>query len=156
MKIEKKTPLSKVLELGVECKQCGHCCSHGTGYVLVSEAGKYDEKYLEEKKVFNTKVFKFKTKGKPFGKCVFLKNNKCSIHKKKPLHCRVGNCGENGEELSVWFTLNYLVNETDPESIRQWKVYLESGGKNIPGGELNELVPDKKMLKKIISYEVLK
>jgi len=156
MNLKKDTKLKEVLDIGSECKQCGHCCSHGTGFVLESEAKKYPKKYLEEKKVFNTKVYKFKTSKKPFGKCIFLKNKRCSIHKKKPLHCRIGNCGEHGEELSVWFTLNYLVNPTDPESVRQWKLYLDSGGKNIPGGKLSELVPDKKMLKKIISYEVLK
>ena len=154
--ITKKTPLKKILELGKECEQCGHCCSHGTGFVLKKEAKKYPKRYLEETEVFNTKVFKFKTTGKPFGACVFLKGNKCSIHKKKPLHCRVGTCGECGEEISVWFALNYLVNATDPESIRQWKLYLDSGGKNIPGGELNELVPDKKLLKKILEYDILK
>jgi Fe-S-cluster containining protein len=154
--IKQTTPLKKILAIGAECKQCGHCCKHGTGFVLASEAKKYNKKNLEETEVFNTKVFKFKTKAKPFGACMFLKRNKCSIHKKKPLHCRVGTCSEHGEEISVWFALNYLVNVHDPESIRQWNIYLKSGGKNIPGGSLKELVPDKKLLKKILSYEVLK
>jgi len=52
--------------------------------------------------------------------------------------------------------LNYFVNEDDPQSIREWKVYLDSGGKNIPGGTLQELVPNKEALKKILNYEVLK
>jgi Fe-S-cluster containining protein len=96
-------------------------------------------------------------KGRPYGKCIFLKNkNNCTIHEVKPLHCRIGNCSEYGEDLTVWFALNFCVNPADPESIRQWALYLESGGKNIPGGELKELVKDPKILKKILDYEVLK
>ncbi|MBW2965815.1 hypothetical protein KY342_01785, partial [Candidatus Woesearchaeota archaeon] len=116
------------------------------------------EKYLEEKELFNTKLSrpKPKTNNKPYGECAFLSDKKCKIHQVKPLQCKVGNCSEYGEELTVWFDLNYFVNEDDPQSIREWKLYLDSGGKTIKGGELKDLVPDKKILKKILSYEVLK
>ena len=85
---------------------------------------------------------------------MFFKNG-CTIQEVKPLHCRVMNC-KDGEEMSVWFDLNFFVNPTDPESIRQWALYLASGGKNIPGGELREIVPDATKLRKILRYEVLK
>jgi len=96
-------------------------------------------------------------KGKPYGTCIFYNTEKgCIIHDVKPLHCRVSTCSKHGEALSVWFHLNYFVNPADPESIRQWKLYLNSGGKNIPGGKLEELVPDKEKLNKILNYEALK
>lgn len=116
------------------------------------------EKYLEEKGLFNTKLLrpKLKTTNKPYGECIFLENKRCKIHKVKPLQCKVGNCGRDGEMLSIWFMLNYLVNKDDPESIRQYADYLKSGGKIIPGGKLEELVPDKEKLKEILNFEQLK
>lgn len=116
------------------------------------------EKYLEEKELFNTRLLrpKLKTNDKPYGKCVFLYDKKCKIHEVKPLQCKVGNCNEYGEELSIWFMLNYLINKDDPESIRQYAAYLKSGGKTIAGGKLEELVPDKEKLKKILNFEELK
>lgn len=116
------------------------------------------EKYLEEKELFNTKLLKpkLKTTNKPYGECIFLENKRCKIHKVKPLQCKVGNCNKYGEKLSIWFMLNYLVNKDDPESIRQYGAYLKSGGKIIPGGKLEELVPDKERLKEILNFEKLK
>ena len=57
--------------------------------------------------------------------------------------------------LEQWFTLNHFVNVDDPESIRQWAVYLKTHD-TIQGGSLEELVPDKKLLKKILNYEIIK
>ena len=167
--IIKKTPLDEILKLGHSCRQCAHCCSHGSGFLdgedLKNIAGflgireeEVKEKYLEEKELFNTKKLRPKliTNGKPYGRCIFLDDNKCKIHEVKPLQCRVGNCNENSEGLSIWFMLNYLVDKDDPESIRQYAAYLKSGGKTIPGGKLEEFVPDKEKLKKILSFEQLK
>ena len=169
MKITTKTPPSEILSLGHNCRQCGHCCSHGSGFLVGEDAKEISkhlkiteeelkQKYLEEKELFNTKLLRPKliTKNKPYGKCIFLKDKICSIHKVKPFQCRIGNCSEDGEELSIWFTLNYLVNRDDPESIRQYAAYLISGGKTLEGGQLEELVPDKEKLKKILSFERLK
>jgi Fe-S-cluster containining protein len=168
--ITKSTSLAKVLKLGEECKKCGHCCKHGTGFLVkddipkiakflgISEK-KLKKKYLEPVTRFNATLFRPVTikNDKPFGVCVFYDNDKsCTIHKVKPLHCKVGNCSEYGEELSVWFTLNYFFNEDDPQSIREWKIYLDSGGRNISGGKMEELVPNKQALKKILNYEVLR
>lgn len=167
--ITKLTPKEKVLKLAEKCEKCGHCCNMDSGTVLKHEVKElanhmdmseedFKKKYLQEQEKFNTKHFKFKQiKGeKPYGRCVFLKdNNTCSIHKAKPLHCRIGNCNEYGEALSIWFALNHFVNADDPESIRQWAVYLKTHP-TIPGGHLEELVPDKEKLKEILDYEVFR
>ena len=52
--------------------------------------------------------------------------------------------------------LNYFVNKNDPESIRQFAAYLKSGGKTLPGGRLEDFIPDKKKLKKILNYDILR
>ena len=163
-----KTPLSKILEIGKECQKCGHCCNHGSGFLIGDDLKNISgflgitqeqliREYLEEKELFNTKLFrpKLKTKGKPYGKCVFHEEG-CKIHEVKPLQCMVGNCNEHGEELSIWFMLNYIVNRDDPESIRQYSAYLKAGGKTIEGGKLEDLIPDKEKLKKILNFGQLK
>ncbi|MBN2567428.1 YkgJ family cysteine cluster protein [Candidatus Woesearchaeota archaeon] len=168
--ISKDTPAEEVERLGQnECADCVHCCSYGAGIVLPDEKkrlaaffempdAEFETLYLESHELFNTKVHKFKTErkqGRPHGRCIFLTDDGCSIHRIKPLHCRVGTCTELGEQISLWFTLNHLVNPDDPESIRQWAVYLKTHD-TIPGGELHHLVPDKEKLKKILSYEILR
>ncbi len=174
MEIKKSTSLEKIKKLGNTCKQCGHCCTFGSGllaegdikriakHMKISEK-KLTDKYLQPISKFDTPTHKPKTlkhKEKehlPFGKCIFLgKNNLCKIHEAKPLQCELGICNEHGSDIDVWFNLNHLVDPKNPESIRQWNVYLKSGGKNIPGGELNDLIPDEKRLKKILEYDILR
>lgn len=169
--ITKDTPLKDILEIGKECDMCGHCCSHGAGFIARNEIPKiakhlgikeedFISKYCDEVLMFNNKVYKFKLrkeKGKPYGKCIlYSKKEGCKIHDIKPLHCRIGNCKEHGEELTAWFIVNYLVNPTDPESLRQFNIYIKTGGKTIPGGKLTDLVKDKKKLKKILDYGILR
>lgn len=161
--MKKDTPLKEVLELAKHCDRCGHCCKHSPGFVLkeevkaISEAlgitsEEFIEQYLDSKEVFNREVYKFKTKNptKPFGECVFYLDG-CKIHSIKPLHCKIGNC--KSDEFSAWFTVNYLVNFTDPESIRQFKIYCENGGKVLEGGDVTDLV-DAKKLKEICEYKL--
>ena len=167
MPITKNTPLKEVLKLGKVCQRRNHCCKFGSGFLVGEDLKnisrflglkeeKAREKFLEEREMFNTKLLRPKLKSaKPYGECVFFEDG-CKIHSVKPLQCRIGNCGEHGEELSQWFMLNYYANKDDPESIRQYAAYLKSGGKTIPGGKLEELVPDKEKLKKILSFERLK
>lgn len=168
--LKKNTPLKDVAELGAPCNKCGHCCSYGSGALADEDAGniahflgiseeEFREKYLEETEKFNTKRFRPKLlkKDKPYGRCVFYEDKiGCKIHDVKPLQCKVNNCSEHGEELSIWFMLNYFVNKNDPESIRQFNAYLKSGGKTLPGGRLSDFVPDKKKLKRILKFEILK
>ena len=93
---------------------------------------------------------------KNYGPCIFLDERKgCLIHEVKPLECRIGSCEKHGQEISIWFMLNYLVNPKDPESIRQYAMYLKTQP-TIPGGRLEEIIPDDKRLKRILSFDILK
>lgn len=169
MNISTKTPKEDILKLLKDCGKCGSCCKYSSGY-LVEEDHKriaefleitekeLEEKFLEEGEKYNTKRFRPKIlrKGKPYGECIFLdKKEGCTIHEVKPLHCKVGECKDHGESTHLWFTLNYFVNKNDPESIRQWAAYLKTHP-TIPGGKLEELVPDKELLQKILNFEILK
>jgi len=170
MEITKDTPESEVRKLGEKCEQCGKCCSYGSGFMLESEIpriaqflniekDKFIKDFLEESEIFHTKVFKikpFKKADKPYGPCMLLQDNKCRIHNVKPLHCIVGNCSEHGDDLHTWFILNYCLNIYDPESIRQYASYLETGGRLLKGAELERLFPDKAKLKRILNYEVMR
>ncbi len=170
VQISKETKIDDILKLGQLCNRENNCCKHGSGFLIGNDLkniaqflgmqeSEVKEKYLEEKELFNTKLFrpKLKTPLKkiqlPYGECIFFSGDGCKIHEVKPLQCKIGNCSKYGEELSLWFMLNYVVNEDDPESIRQYAIYLKSGGKTIAGGELERLVPDKERLKKILRYE---
>jgi Fe-S-cluster containining protein len=117
--------------------------------------------FLEEVELFNKKLLRpklIREKGKPYGKCIFFDDEKgCTVHPVKPLECKTSiNCKDYGEELSVWFMVNHVVDTNDAESIRQYANYIKSGGKTIPGAELENMVPDKEKLKKILNYEILK
>jgi len=169
MKLTQQTPLQRVLELGSDCKQCGHCCSFGSGYILPSEIKniaehlniteqELKEKHIEKTERFNTKLYRFKIqkkKGKPYGPCTFLKNNKCKIHKAKPLFCRIGTCKEHGEQAIQWFDLNHCVNDNDPQSIREWAIAVKHK-EPIKGGTPEEIISDKDVLKKILEYDDLR
>lgn len=163
--ITKKTKLKEILEISNKCKKCGSCCKYKAGFLIDGDLEKISrclgiseeevkKKYLEEIDHFNKKFLRPKSRTKPFGECVFLKDNLCVIQGVKPLHCKVGNCCN--DELSAWFLLNYVIDPDDPVAIRQYKIYLESGGKEILGGRLQDLVPDSEKLKKILSFERLK
>ena len=167
MKIKKGTSLKKIKKLGEMCNKCGHCCSMGSGFAQKDELEKIadhlkitikdlHEKYFEKIEIFNKIVYRPKQKKgkKPFGPCVFLKDKGCVIHEIKPIHCQVGNCNQYGNELSEWYSVNYLVDKDDPESIRQWslRVKLKS---TIEGGKPLDLVDDKNILKEILEYKKL-
>ncbi|MBN1386055.1 YkgJ family cysteine cluster protein [Candidatus Woesearchaeota archaeon] len=169
IRITRKTPEKDMLRYGdYDCHGCTHCCEYGGGIVLEHEIEpmakrlritkeEFRKEYLDEIERFNKKVWKFKVKsrkGLPFGSCVFLEKG-CKIHDVKPLYCRITTCGKLARKQLLWFDINHLVEPTDPEAIRQWAQYLQYG-ELIEGGELEELVPDKERLKKILSYEIFK
>jgi Fe-S-cluster containining protein len=170
IRITKDTSVREIKELGKNCDMCGNCCIHGAGFLIEEDIPKIakllnvsekelKEKYLEETEMFNTKAWKPKTKknGKPFGPCMFYdKKEGCKIHIAKPFQCKIMNCNPYAEQMIQWFYLKYLVNPDDPESIRQWASYLKHREWVIEGGNLSDLVPDRKKLKKILSYGVLK
>jgi Fe-S-cluster containining protein len=173
MQITKNTSIEIINKIGKECDRCNNCCSYDTGIVLEKDIPimakhfklnleKFKKTYLVEHERFNKKCYKFKQIKtaktlKPFGKCVMLDDKLgCIIHTVKPLHCRVCSAkSKQGKELTQWFALNYLVDINNPESIRQWAVYLKYN-KSINGGELKDLIPDCEKLKRILGYEILK
>ncbi|MBI2135398.1 YkgJ family cysteine cluster protein [Candidatus Woesearchaeota archaeon] len=171
-KLHKNTPLNEVLKLANACK-CNACtvgCRHGSGVFADEEieklagfmnidAGVLKKEFLEEVEKFNTKKFRPRIKrkeGRPYGKCIFFDEQiGCKIHEAKPLECRIAmGCRDYGEDLILWFMLNHFVNKDDAESIRQFASYLKAGGKTLDGGKLEDLVPDKRRLKKILSLEI--
>jgi Fe-S-cluster containining protein len=155
----------------IVCKDCVHCCQFQGGFVLPEEASRiashlgiddkeFIEKFLEPHTRFNTTLFRLKSgkkeKEKPFGPCVFLKKEGCGIQKVKPLHCRVGTCNSATEENNLWYSLRYFLNPSDEVSMREYAMYLKTGGKTLPGANLHELVPDKKKINKLLNYEPMK
>ena len=167
-------PLRDVLKIAAPCRcnSCNHGCRYGSGFLAEDDAKniasflkiseeELKKEFLEEKDMFNKKMLRpklLKQEGKPYGQCVFYSDKKgCAIHAAKPLECKTSiGCKEEGEELSVWFMVNYIIDSKDPESIRQYAQYIKSGGRLIKGAELEKLVPDKEKLRKILSYEILK
>lgn len=172
--ITKATPLEKIRKLAPACRcdACAHGCTMGSGFLADDDAkhiAKFlgiteDElktKHLEEVEQFNTTLLRPKIErkdGKPYGKCTFYDKKKgCTIHNVKPLQCKISmGCKLYGSDLHAWFVLNHMVNEHDPESIRQYTEYIKAGGNVIPGGSLEELVPNREVRKKILSFEILK
>jgi len=172
--IHKNTPLKEVLKLAAPCRcdSCNHGCRYGSGSLAGNDAKniakflnipeeELKKGFLEEVELFNKKVLRpklIRENGKPHGQCVFYDDEKgCTIHEVKPLECRTSiGCRDYGEELSVWFMVNHLVNPEDPESIRQYAQYIKSGGKLIPGASLKEMVPDGEKLSEILNYGILK
>ena len=172
--ITKNTPLKEVLNLAApcQCNACNHGCKYGSGSLAEGDSKKIAEflkiseedlkkDFLEEVELFNKKVLRprlLRKKGKIHGRCVFYSDSKyCTIHEVKPLECKTSmGCKDYGEELSVWFMVNHIIDAKDPESIRQYAQYIKTGGKVIPGAELEKMVPDEEKLRKILSYEILK
>ncbi|NQU79450.1 YkgJ family cysteine cluster protein [Candidatus Woesearchaeota archaeon] len=167
MRVSKETPIEEVKRVGDRCGRCGKCCSYGSGFVLESEIpriasflkipkDKFIKDFLNETEIFHTTVFKIRSlpvDGKPYGPCTFLKKDLCSIHDIKPLHCSMCNCSEHGDDLNVWFMVNHCLNVYDPESVRQYCSYVETGGRVIPGAEVEKLFHDEKLLKQIKDYD---
>lgn len=169
--LTKNTPAKDVLKLAHPCKceACNNGCKYGSGFLADEDIPKIakhleiteevlKKEFLEEAEKFNTKKLRPKIlrKGKPYGKCAFFNEEiGCRIHEAKPLECKISmGCKDYGEQLSLWFMLNHFVDETDAESIRQFAAYLKSGGKTLEGAGLEDFVPDKEKLRKILSYEM--
>ena len=165
MEITISTSKEDIEKLSKDCKKCGHCCSYGTGYLIkgdleaIADYLKKDLKTLKEEKfteamVFGTPLLRPKTltedDGKPFGKCVFLKDNNCMIHPVKPYMCKVGTCSKSGASVMEWFYLHYAVQPYNNKSLSEWNARLESHP-TIQGGAAEDLVPDKQVREKLLS-----
>ena len=166
--------MKEVLKLAspCQCNACNHGCKFGSGSLVGDDAkniakflniSESDLKkgFLEEIELLNKKLLRpklIREKSKPYGRCVFFDDEKgCTIHEVKPLECRTSiQCKDYGEELSVWFMVNHVIDPNDAESVRQYAKYIRSGGKLIEGARIGQLVPDREKLKKMLSYEILK
>ena len=171
LSITKHTPEERIVEIGKECTGCGHCCKVDSGILFEEDVTRiadhlhmprddFIKTYLDDHERFNTKCWKLKQlreDNKPYGRCILLdQDNKCSVHEAKPKYCKLqSTVSRHGQQLSVWFALHHFVNPNDPESIRQWAMYLKTHP-TIPGGQLHELVPDKERLRRIMTYEELR
>lgn len=171
--ISRETTQEEILKLAHPCKchACSNSCNFGSGALAdddfvnmanlleISEE-ELKKEYLEEIEKFHTKRFRPKLIRKnkmPYGKCIFYENEECAVHDAKPLECKIAmGCKSYGEDMITWFDLNYFVNKKDPESIRQWAASVLSGSRNISGGSLPELIPDKEERKNIFKYEDIK
>lgn len=94
----------------------------------------------------------------PYGKCVFLNRDKpnkheCMLGDAMPMHCKIASESNHSEKLHAWYLLNHAVDADDPNSLREWAIYLKTHA-TIPGGELHELVPDSSKLKSILQNDV--
>tara|TARA_Y100000310_G_C20689109_1_gene821014 strand:+ start:1514 stop:2038 length:525 start_codon:yes stop_codon:yes gene_type:complete len=171
--LTRKSPLNDILKLSYPCKcdACNFGCKQGSGAFVEDEIKKLanhlkinedvlKKEFLEEVEKFNTKKLRPKIlrKDKQYGKCTFFDEELgCKIHEAKPMECKIAmGCKEYGEQLSLWFMLNHFINENDAQSIRDYATYLKSGGKTLEGGKLEDLVPDKEKLRKILSFKILK
>ena len=153
--------MEKVMKLTHPCRcpKCENSCKFGSGamvkedmknlaeFLQITEK-KLKKKYLEKTTKFNTTRYRPKLEredDKPYGKCVFYDDVKgCTVHIVKPMECKIAmGCKEYGEELITWFNLQHYLNSKDPESLRQYKIYLESGGKTLPGAELSDEIKEK-------------
>ncbi|MBI2549038.1 YkgJ family cysteine cluster protein [Candidatus Woesearchaeota archaeon] len=148
------------------CGKFAHCCKYESAILNEDEIPKIanflnisaeecKQKYLEKCERFNTEVWRArmeKTDVQPRGPCVFLHNNLCSIHPVKPLFCRIGSCNAFGERFLQWYWLNHCVQKEDAESIRQWAHYLRAH-MAIPGGSLEEIIPNKERLQRMLTCE---
>jgi Fe-S-cluster containining protein len=169
--IKKSTPLKEILKLSKPCFciACNHGCKLGSGYLVENDKKniadflnlsikELENNYLEKKLLLNKTVYRpklIKKNKMPYGQCIFFKNQRCSIHSVKPLECKIAMpCIKEGEKLTLWFMLNYILDVNDNEAIRQYSVYLKSGGKTLPDAKLNKLIKDKKKLKMILNREI--
>lgn len=166
VEITKSTSLNVIEELAdTPCKKynCTKCCEYGTGSAtnedltqIAKHLGMSESetiaKHFEPITKYNTTLYRPKMLAKPYGPCVFLGKEGCTIHEVKPTGCRLASWNQHGEKLNEWFDLNYFVKPQDSESIRQWAQKLKFRS-TIPGGQLHELVPDREKLKKILAHQ---
>ena len=134
--ITKDTSEQEILKMAhpCNCSKCKHGCTMGSGFLAKGDLKKLSEfLFITEEKV----------------KEKYLEE--IELFNKKLLRPRFpkpfGKC--------IFFDSEKGCTVHDPESIRQFNLYLKNGGKTIPGGELKDLVKAD-VLKKILSYEILR
>lgn len=171
MLISRRTPKKVVLELGKsDCRSrnCSFCCTYGSGFLDGSDVlriakflrlseEELKKRYLEEVERFHTRRLRprLKSRDMPYGPCVFHESGAgCAIYPVRPLQCRVGSCNSNSADLQKWFDLNYFVDADDPQSVRDYALWLEFN-EPLPGGRIEELVPNELKRRQMLNYEVI-
>jgi len=166
MKITTKTTKEELIRKGNCENQCGKCCTRSSGIVLPHEVKRiakhlkmpeetFKNKYLEPHERFHTTHHRIKQRRvhpNISGSCMMLSPaGKCRIHVSKPLYCKITTCQEHGHDAVIWYDLKHFVNAEDPQSIREWAEYLHHG-KSIKGGELHQIVPNRRKLRWMLEY----
>ena len=174
MIITTKTTKKQLTQLSppCRCKACEIGCFYGSGVLddadtpniakhLNISVEQLKKEYLEEIEKFHTKKFRpriikkettEKNKQMPFGQCIFFDKG-CTIHDVKPMECAVSSgCNGHGETINQWVMIKQFVNPSDAESVRQWHAWTKDK-KPMPGANIQDIVPDKERLKKIMKYE---
>jgi len=72
----------------MSCKQCGKCCEILSTIILTNEEVDSNKFLMAKQKVDGEIRLKQSTKGH----CIYLKDNKCSIHNQKPTICKQASC----------------------------------------------------------------
>ena len=151
------------------CNKCENPCKFGSGAFIKGEISKsaklmglkkkkFEKEYTEELTKFNTTLRRpkiLREDDKPYGKCIFYEEDVgCKIHQAKPYECKVAmGCKSYGEELITWFDLKFFLNPEDKESLRQYKIYVESGGHVLDGAQLEHF---KEKIKELDDYKDIK
>ncbi len=171
MLISKDMPKAEILKSARgNCTGCSKCCHYGSGVAAPDDIPRIarvlglgeketKEKFFEPVEKFNTTLHRPKLlrekKEQPFGKCIFLKEGKCSIDPVRPLMCKIGTCEEDSRDLLKWFDANHFLNPKDPESVRQYALHLEFNDP-LPGATLKDIVADKRVLAAMLNYEMVR
>jgi Zn-finger nucleic acid-binding protein len=143
------------------CAACENPCRYGSGAMtdadvkrLAKHLGKKEdevkEEFLDEITKFNTTLHRPKLERKndlPYGKCIFFDEKEgCKVHEAKPTECRIAmGCKEYGEDLITWFNLRNYLDPKDDESVRQYRSYVESGGKVLEGAQLDKIASQERL-----------
>lgn len=153
--LSRKTTEKEALERGAHCDRCGHCCQFSSGLMIDGEDSRIAEHlgisperlrehYLEESVQFNRRMLRPRLIRKgtmPYGRCIFYDGG-CTINDVKPLHCRIGNCGPDGERLTDWFYINHVIDTDDEQSLKEWHLRTQTG-LSLKGAHITELdVPE--------------
>lgn len=169
MNIHKNTSVKEMEAFTSDCERCGECCKRGSGFAVdedIQKIAQYYNQSVEEVKkdkfdavtMFGTTRYRPKLIKKDedhvWGRCVFLQqDNTCKIHDIKPLQCRV--VRGKGPKAAVsfdWFLVNYFLDVDSPSSIREWAIRLEVNPTQLHGAQIEDIVPDEEIRKKIFDY----
>lgn len=176
--VTRLTPKEKILEMVGQSARPGKICNNSPGFIHEGELediatemdisiGRLKETLLRPVQMYGKTLHKPKHEVNmrrvgdkligteyemPYGPCVFLDSNsdghKCRIENAKPLHCKLAKEGA-ADKFHAWYVLNHAIDAENPTAIRQWAVHLRTHP-TIPGGELHDLVPDRKKLADIL------